>query len=40
MDYTLAVYKDPEFDILTFDTAVKELVAIGYPHGIMEVCVL
>lgn len=36
MDYTLAVYKEPEFETLSFDTAVKELVAIGYPAGIVQ----
>jgi hypothetical protein len=33
MDYTLAVYREPEFEQLTFDTAIRELVKMGYPTG-------
>lgn len=36
MDYTLAVYKDPEFDELTFVTAMRALVDIGYPPAILD----
>ena len=32
MDYTLAVYKSPDIDILAYDLIVQRLVDIGYPE--------
>uniref|UniRef100_A0AC35U5D4 5'-nucleotidase domain-containing protein 4 n=1 Tax=Rhabditophanes sp. KR3021 TaxID=114890 RepID=A0AC35U5D4_9BILA len=32
MDYTLAMYKSPNFEILMFDGMVKRMVEIGYPE--------
>lgn len=34
MDYTLAVYKSPEYECLGFDLIKKRLVEIGYPEAI------
>lgn len=31
MDYTLAMYKSPQFEILQFKQIVKRLVDVGYP---------
>jgi len=36
MDYTLAVYKEPVFESLTYDIAVKRLITMGYPESIRE----
>ncbi len=37
MDYTLAQYKQPEFDKLAFDGAVKKLVSDkGYPEAVLD----
>ncbi|KAG5830930.1 hypothetical protein ANANG_G00298460 [Anguilla anguilla] len=33
MDYTLAVYKSPEYESLGFDLTVERLVSIGYPRS-------
>ncbi|XP_072413389.1 5'-nucleotidase, cytosolic IIa isoform X1 [Chiloscyllium punctatum] len=35
MDYTLAVYKSPEYEALGFDLTVERLISIGYPQ---ELC--
>ncbi|XP_062927518.1 5'-nucleotidase, cytosolic IIa isoform X2 [Mobula hypostoma] len=32
MDYTLAVYKSPEYESLGFDLTVERLISIGYPQ--------
>uniref|UniRef100_A0A8D3CEH4 Cytosolic purine 5'-nucleotidase n=1 Tax=Scophthalmus maximus TaxID=52904 RepID=A0A8D3CEH4_SCOMX len=34
MDYTLAVYKSPEYESLGFDLTVERLVSIGYPQDL------
>lgn len=34
MDYTLAVYKEPVFEALTYDIALEHMVQIGYPESI------
>ncbi|NXG82755.1 5NTC nucleotidase, partial [Stercorarius parasiticus] len=36
MDYTLAVYKSPEYESLGFDLTVERLVSIGYPHELLN----
>ncbi|XP_071090356.1 cytosolic purine 5'-nucleotidase-like [Haliotis cracherodii] len=36
MDYTLAVYKSPEYESLGFDLLKKQMVAIGYPEAIND----
>ena len=36
MDYTLALYKSPEFEDLTFQQVLESLVALGYPEQIRE----
>ncbi|XP_067393166.1 cytosolic purine 5'-nucleotidase isoform X1 [Emydura macquarii macquarii] len=36
MDYTLAVYKSPEYESLGFDLTVERLVSIGYPHELLS----
>jgi len=36
MDYTLAVYKEPVFEAMTYDIAVARLVKMGYPESIKE----
>lgn len=36
MDYTLAMYKSPEYDELGFYLLLDRLVSIGYPHEIIE----
>uniref|UniRef100_A0A673LBP8 Cytosolic purine 5'-nucleotidase-like n=1 Tax=Sinocyclocheilus rhinocerous TaxID=307959 RepID=A0A673LBP8_9TELE len=35
MDYTLAVYKSPEYESLGFDLTVERLVSIGYPQELL-----
>ncbi|CAK9298872.1 unnamed protein product [Gordionus sp. m RMFG-2023] len=37
MDYTLAMYKSPEYESLAFDLALKRIVKIGYPNELLEV---
>lgn len=32
LDYTLVQYKSPQFEILAFDLAIKELIKRGYPE--------
>uniref|UniRef100_A0A8C4NB78 5'-nucleotidase n=1 Tax=Eptatretus burgeri TaxID=7764 RepID=A0A8C4NB78_EPTBU len=36
MDYTLAVYKSPEFEALAFHLTVERLAAIGYPREMLN----
>ncbi|XP_077351268.1 cytosolic purine 5'-nucleotidase isoform X1 [Festucalex cinctus] len=36
MDYTLAVYKSPEYEALGFDLTVERLVSIGYPQELLN----
>ncbi|XP_051937080.1 5'-nucleotidase, cytosolic IIa isoform X2 [Hippocampus zosterae] len=36
MDYTLAVYKSPEYEALGFDLIVERLVSIGYPQELLN----
>jgi len=36
MDYTLAVYKSPQYETLGFDLVKDRLIAIGYPDAIKE----
>lgn len=36
MDYTLAVYKSPDYECLGFDLIKKQLVKIGYPEELAE----
>ncbi|CAG14374.1 unnamed protein product, partial [Tetraodon nigroviridis] len=37
MDYTLAVYKSPEYESLGFDLTVERLVSIGYPQELLNI---
>jgi 5'-nucleotidase len=34
MDYTLAQYKSPEYESLSYDLIIDRLVAMGYPESI------
>ena len=34
MDYTLALYKSPQYEILGFNLVIDELIKIGYPKEI------
>uniref|UniRef100_A0AAQ4PHY5 Cytosolic purine 5'-nucleotidase n=1 Tax=Gasterosteus aculeatus aculeatus TaxID=481459 RepID=A0AAQ4PHY5_GASAC len=36
MDYTLAVYKSPEYESMGFDLTVERLVSIGYPKELLN----
>ncbi|XP_078587248.1 cytosolic purine 5'-nucleotidase-like isoform X5 [Branchiostoma floridae x Branchiostoma japonicum] len=36
MDYTLAVYKSPEYECLAFDQVLKRMVDIGYPEELLK----
>ncbi|XP_039624557.1 cytosolic purine 5'-nucleotidase-like isoform X3 [Polypterus senegalus] len=36
MDYTIAVYKSPDYEELCFELLLDRLVSIGYPHEILE----
>jgi 5'-nucleotidase len=36
MDYTLALYKSPEFEELTFQLVVDSVIKLGYPEQIRE----
>lgn len=36
MDYTLAEYKSPAFEILGFDLVIQRLVSLGYPEDLKE----
>uniref|UniRef100_F7DXV6 5'-nucleotidase domain containing 4 n=1 Tax=Ornithorhynchus anatinus TaxID=9258 RepID=F7DXV6_ORNAN len=36
MDYTLAVYKSPDYEALGFELLLERLVCIGYPHEILN----
>ncbi|XP_044273371.1 cytosolic purine 5'-nucleotidase-like isoform X2 [Varanus komodoensis] len=35
MDYTLAMYKSPDYEELAFELLLERLVSIGYPHEIL-----
>ena len=34
MDYTLAIYKSPDFESMAFDLIVQRLISIGYPYDL------
>ncbi|KAM3725681.1 Cytosolic purine 5'-nucleotidase [Dirofilaria immitis] len=34
MDYTLAVYRSPDLEIVTFDMVVERMISLGYPEGL------
>lgn len=34
MDYTLALYKSPQYEILAFNLVIQELLKLGYPQDI------
>ena len=34
MDYTLALYKSPQYEILAFNLVIDQLIGIGYPKDI------
>jgi len=36
MDYTLAVYKSPLFESITYDLAINQLIKLGYPEEISK----
>uniref|UniRef100_A0A8C4QYR5 Cytosolic purine 5'-nucleotidase n=1 Tax=Eptatretus burgeri TaxID=7764 RepID=A0A8C4QYR5_EPTBU len=36
MDYTLAMYRSPEYEALGFDLTVKRLASIGYPQELLD----
>ncbi|KAJ6658725.1 hypothetical protein lerEdw1_019885 [Lerista edwardsae] len=36
MDYTLAMYKSPDYEELAFELLLERLVCIGYPHEILQ----
>ena len=36
MDYTLALYKSPEFEELTFQQVLESLIELGYPEQIRD----
>ena len=36
MDYTLAVYKSPDFESMAFDLIVNRLISLGYPEDLKE----
>ena len=36
MDYTLALYKSPEFEELTFQQVTESLIELGYPEQIRD----
>merc|ERR1711962_622004 len=36
MDYTLAEYKSPEFEILGFNLVIQRLISLGYPEELKE----
>jgi len=36
MDYTLALYKSPEYEILGFNLIVEQLILLGYPAEIKQ----
>ncbi|XP_070540227.1 cytosolic purine 5'-nucleotidase-like isoform X2 [Ptychodera flava] len=36
MDYTLAVYKSPEYEELGFDLVVERMISIGYPQELLN----
>lgn len=36
MDYTLAIYKSPDFESMVFDLVVKRLIDIGYPDDLLQ----
>ena len=36
MDYTLALYKSPEFEELTFTQVLESLIELGYPEQIRD----
>ncbi|XP_050793415.1 5'-nucleotidase domain-containing protein 4-like isoform X3 [Gopherus flavomarginatus] len=36
MDYTLAMYKSPDYEELAFELLLDRLVSIGYPHEILK----
>ena len=36
MDYTIAEYNSPQYEILGFDSIIERLVTLGYPSQIRE----
>ena len=36
MDYTIAEYKSPQYEVLGFDLVKERLVTLGYPSQIRE----
>ena len=36
MDYTIAEYKSPQYEVLGFDVVRERLVTLGYPSQIRE----
>ena len=34
MDYTLAIYKSPDFESMAFDLIVQRLISLGYPSDL------
>lgn len=36
MDYTLAEYKSPEFEILGFNLVIQRLISLGYPEDLKD----
>lgn len=36
MDYTLALYKSPAFEELTFQEVIESLIELGYPEQIQD----
>uniref|UniRef100_A0A8C0HBZ1 5'-nucleotidase domain containing 4 n=1 Tax=Chelonoidis abingdonii TaxID=106734 RepID=A0A8C0HBZ1_CHEAB len=36
MDYTLAIYKSPDYEELAFELLLDRLVSVGYPHEILK----
>lgn len=36
MDYTLCIYKSPDFESMAFDLIVKRLISIGYPEDLSK----
>ena len=36
MDYTVAVYKQPEYDILVYELVLSRLLELGYPSSLAD----
>uniref|UniRef100_A0AC34Q5G2 Cytosolic purine 5'-nucleotidase n=1 Tax=Panagrolaimus sp. JU765 TaxID=591449 RepID=A0AC34Q5G2_9BILA len=36
MDYTLAIYKSPDFESMVFDLVIKRMISIGYPDDLLQ----